>query len=66
MSGDVVMIGRESGNVYQYAMPRCTLEAKHNIMCRPYKIALNCDASRLAIIDLDGRICVELMMWLME
>ncbi len=52
--GDVVVAARESGLVQVYTLPRGTIECKFNIGVRPYKIALNCTASRMSVIDIAG------------
>eukprot|EP00053_Salpingoeca_punica_P010039 m.90373 g.90373 ORF g.90373 m.90373 type:complete len:1153 (-) comp15261_c1_seq1:288-3746(-) len=54
MSSTMLMVARESGAVHQYSLPRVSLEVKHQLNCRPEKIALNCNSSRLAIIDFTG------------
>ena len=38
----------------RYALPKFTLEQKHLLNCRPDRIALNCDSSRVSIIDISG------------
>eukprot|EP00051_Salpingoeca_urceolata_P028079 m.484856 g.484856 ORF g.484856 m.484856 type:complete len:1179 (-) comp23570_c0_seq1:94-3630(-) len=54
LSGKTLMVGRESGTLHQYSLPRVSLQMKHLLNCRPERIALNCDATRLAIIDISG------------
>lgn len=54
MNEDVLMVGRESGILQKYVLPRVALEAKFTLECRPDSIALNCDASRVSIIDISG------------
>lgn len=48
------MIGRESGMVFQYTLPRVMLENKFQLRCRPQQLALNCTSSRMSIIDING------------
>ena len=52
--GDVIAVARESGIVQIYSLPRVTLELKFELPSRPYKIALNNTATRLAVIDIIG------------
>ena len=54
ISDTVVMVGRDSGTLHQYSLPRVSLEMKHVLNCRPDRISLNCNSSRLAIIDISG------------
>jgi WD repeat-containing protein 35 len=53
-SDKVLVISRESGTTHRYSLPRISLDNKHVLNCRPYKIALNCSSVRLAIIDMGG------------
>lgn len=54
LNNQTLMIGREMGTLHQYALPKFSLEQKHLLNCRPDRIALNCDSSRLSIIDISG------------
>ncbi len=49
-----LMIGRESGLVHRYSLPHISLENKYQLRCRPAKLALNCNSSKMSIIDLNG------------
>eukprot|EP00050_Salpingoeca_kvevrii_P018636 m.76510 g.76510 ORF g.76510 m.76510 type:complete len:1153 (+) comp8114_c0_seq1:167-3625(+) len=54
LSNSMLMVGRESGTLNQYGVPRVSLDMKHLLNCRPDFISLNCDSSRVAIIDISG------------
>eukprot|EP01147_Barroeca_monosierra_P005562 gene5562-8932_t len=53
-SDRMLMIGRESGTLNQYGIPKVNLEMKHILKCRPHRLSLNCNSTRLAIIDIEG------------
>lgn len=40
--------------VARYSLPHLTPEGNHLLRCRPHIMSLNCNASKLAIIDLNG------------
>lgn len=50
----VLMIGRASGVVHRYSLPHLTVEGQHLLRCRPYMLALNCNLSKMSIIDING------------
>eukprot|EP00039_Didymoeca_costata_P008719 m.115408 g.115408 ORF g.115408 m.115408 type:complete len:1163 (+) comp14202_c1_seq1:133-3621(+) len=54
LGGKKLMIGRESGTMQQYDLPRVAIEGKFLLKCRPDRIAINCDATRVSIIDING------------
>jgi WD repeat-containing protein 35 len=49
-----LILARESGVVQRYALPHLMLERKFVVKCRPQVVALNCDATRLSVIDISG------------
>lgn len=49
-----LIIGRESGTLHRYSLPKYALEMKHVLNCRPHQISLNSNSTRLAIIDISG------------
>ncbi|CAD7700281.1 unnamed protein product [Ostreobium quekettii] len=51
---NTLLVGRASGVVQRYSLPQLTSMGKHVLRCRPWRMALNCDATRLAIIDING------------
>ncbi|XP_033121645.1 WD repeat-containing protein 35-like isoform X2 [Anneissia japonica] len=53
-SDKLLIIGRESGTLNRYSLPHVALVNKHTVSCRPHAIALNCNSTRLAIIDIAG------------
>uniref|UniRef100_A0A7S0R8E2 Anaphase-promoting complex subunit 4 WD40 domain-containing protein n=1 Tax=Chlamydomonas leiostraca TaxID=1034604 RepID=A0A7S0R8E2_9CHLO len=50
----VLMIGRMSGVVQRYSLPHLTVEGQHLLRCRPYMLALNCNVTKMSIIDING------------
>jgi WD repeat-containing protein 35 len=55
-SDKTMVVGRSSGTLMQYELPRVALSMKHVLPCRSQKLALNCTSSRLGIIDIDGKL----------
>lgn len=53
-SDTVLMVGRASGVVQRYSLPHLTVEGQHLLRCRPYMLALNCNTTRMSIIDING------------
>lgn len=49
-----LLVGRASGTVHRYTLPHISLTDKFVLRCRPAKLAVNCDNSRMAIIDING------------
>ena len=49
-----LIVGRESGTLHRYSLPHLSLERKYVIRCRPQLLALNCDSTRMSIIDING------------
>ncbi|KAI3383681.1 hypothetical protein SNEBB_009265 [Seison nebaliae] len=55
-----IIIGRQSGFIQMYSVPQFLLIEKRNIECeRPKIFRMNCDDSRLAVIDSDGLLRVK-------
>lgn len=50
----ILMIGRTSGVVTRYSLPHLTVEGRHLLRCRPHMLQLNCNSSRMSIIDING------------
>uniref|UniRef100_A0A8C9HGE5 WD repeat domain 35 n=1 Tax=Piliocolobus tephrosceles TaxID=591936 RepID=A0A8C9HGE5_9PRIM len=46
--------GRESGTIQRYSLPNVGLIQKYSLNCRGYQLSLNCNSSRLAVIDISG------------
>lgn len=53
-STSCLVIGRASGTMLRYSLPHISLDNKYIIRCRPQMIALNCDSTRVSIIDING------------
>ncbi|XP_074803645.1 WD repeat-containing protein 35 isoform X1 [Natator depressus] len=53
-SDKTLIVGRESGTIQRYSLPNVGLVQKYVLNCRAYQMSLNCNSSRLAIIDLSG------------
>lgn len=50
----MLMIGRISGVVHRYSLPHLTVEGQHVLRCRPHMLALNCNMTKMSIIDING------------
>uniref|UniRef100_A0A6A7G3L3 WD repeat-containing protein 35 n=4 Tax=Hirondellea gigas TaxID=1518452 RepID=A0A6A7G3L3_9CRUS len=50
----LLLVGRESGTLQRYSLPRVALTARYTLACRPHRLALNSNSTRLAIIDITG------------
>ncbi|NXW58812.1 WDR35 protein, partial [Eurystomus gularis] len=53
-SDKILLVGRESGTIQRYTLPSVAMVQKYTLNCRAYQLSLNCNSSRLAIIDLSG------------
>ncbi|XP_021109183.1 WD repeat-containing protein 35 isoform X6 [Heterocephalus glaber] len=53
-SDKTLIVGRESGTIQRYSLPNVGLIQKYFLNCRAYRLSLNCNSSRLAIIDISG------------
>uniref|UniRef100_F6XLP3 WD repeat domain 35 n=1 Tax=Monodelphis domestica TaxID=13616 RepID=F6XLP3_MONDO len=53
-SDKTLIVGRESGAIQRYSLPNVGLIQKYGLQCRAYQLSLNCNSSRLAIIDISG------------
>lgn len=49
-----LVVARSSGVVYRYSLPALAIEGQHLLRCRPHQMALNCDSSKLGIVDFGG------------
>merc|ERR1719446_1429403 len=61
------MVARESGVVQRYSLPHLSLETRFQIRCRPQVVAVNCDSTRMSVMDSvrDLRGVHHLLSWLM-
>uniref|UniRef100_A0A4W4HL83 WD repeat-containing protein 35 n=1 Tax=Electrophorus electricus TaxID=8005 RepID=A0A4W4HL83_ELEEL len=53
-SDKILLVGRESGTLHRYSLPNVSLLQKYSLSSRAYQLSLNCNSSRLAIIDMMG------------
>ncbi|XP_014880657.1 WD repeat-containing protein 35-like [Poecilia latipinna] len=49
-----LIVGRESGIIQRYTLPNVALVQKYSSNSRAHYLSLNCNSSRLAIIDISG------------
>ncbi|GJQ66077.1 hypothetical protein Trydic_g5763 [Trypoxylus dichotomus] len=57
-SSKTLLIARESGIVQYYALPHVALYNRHKLPSRPHKMAVNCNSTRLSVIDVAGILTV--------
>lgn len=50
----MLCIARESGSCLMYSLPHLSMEGKHDLKMRPQMMTLNCDSTKLAVIDTYG------------
>ncbi|KAF2982220.1 hypothetical protein EK904_002644, partial [Melospiza melodia maxima] len=53
-SDKILLVGRESGIIQRYSLPSVAVVQSYSLDRRAYQLSLNCNSSRLAIIDLSG------------
>ncbi|MCL4131009.1 UNVERIFIED_CONTAM: hypothetical protein GTU68_000378, partial [Idotea baltica] len=53
-SEKILLIGRESGSLLCYSFPHVMITDRFTLACRPHRLTLNCNSTRLAIIDITG------------
>ncbi|XP_059622220.1 WD repeat-containing protein 35 [Phlebotomus argentipes] len=53
-SDKVLLVGRESGTMQEYSIPHVALLHRHTVPGRAYKIAVNSNSTRAAVIDATG------------
>ncbi|XP_049547434.1 WD repeat-containing protein 35 [Anopheles darlingi] len=53
-SESLLLIGRESGLIHEYTLPHLVLRNRHYLQNRSYKLAINCNSTRAAMIDCNG------------
>lgn len=49
-----LIVGRASGTLHRYTLPHISLENQYMVRCVPHIIGINCDSTRLSIIDMTG------------
>ncbi|XP_018330915.1 WD repeat-containing protein 35 isoform X2 [Agrilus planipennis] len=57
-SNKSLIIGRESGTLQHYALPHTALVNKYKLSSKPHKLRLNCNSTRLSVIDISGILIV--------
>mmetsp|Transcript_312 Transcript_312/g.288 ORF Transcript_312/g.288 Transcript_312/m.288 type:complete len:128 (+) Transcript_312:1411-1794(+) len=50
----MLLVARASGNVMRFGLPSLSLDAKYFFKTRPNTMEINCDSSRVGVIDMDG------------
>lgn len=53
-SNNCLVIGRASGTLLRYSLPHLSMDQKYVVRCRPQLLSLNCDTTRISIIDIHG------------
>jgi len=53
-SEEYLIIGRESGIILKFTLPHISIERKFNIKGTPEQLSLNCNSTRLSVIDREG------------
>ncbi|XP_061207186.1 WD repeat-containing protein 35 isoform X3 [Neopsephotus bourkii] len=53
-SDKMLLVGRESGTLQRYSLPNVGIVQKFTLNCHAYQLSLNCNSSRVAVIDLSG------------
>jgi WD repeat-containing protein 35 len=48
------LVGRSSGTVNKYTIPHVALECRYKLPCRPQLIGINCNSSKISVIDING------------
>lgn len=53
-SNSTLIVARASGSLYRYSLPSLNLSQKYVLRCRPQSMALNCNSTRLSVVDVNG------------
>lgn len=54
ISEKCLLIGRESGTIQEYTIPHVAVSNRYSTHNRPFKIAINCNSTRAAVVDSTG------------
>lgn len=54
ISETVMIVGRSSGYLFQYSFPTLELSNKYTVSITPTSIFINCNATRISILDSNG------------
>lgn len=57
----LLVVGRSSGVVHAFSLPTLSLEGQFVLHCRPQRLLLNCDCSKLAVVDFAGILSTVLL-----
>lgn len=57
----LLLVARSSGVVHAFSLPTLSLEGRYVLHCRPQRLQLNCDCSRMAVVDFAGVLSVLVM-----
>ena len=53
-----LVIGRRHGKLTRYSLPHLSPENTYDIQAEPYRIEVNCNSNRLAVVDVAGNLSV--------
>nr|XP_032817286.1 WD repeat-containing protein 35 isoform X1 [Petromyzon marinus] len=53
-SDKTLLVARESGTLQRYTLPNVGLVQNYVASARPYRLSLNCNSTRLAVVDISG------------
>jgi WD repeat-containing protein 35 len=56
ITDSTLIIGRASGNIHQYILPTLELSNKYTLPISPTSLLINCNSTRISIIDSIGNI----------
>ena len=57
-SEKALFVGRRNGDVHEYALPTLRQKCIHRYHSAPWLLRVNCDASKIAVVDAHGRLGV--------
>lgn len=57
----LLLVARSSGALHAFSLPTLSLEGQYALHCRPQRLQLNCDCSRVAVVDFAGVLSVLVM-----
>ncbi len=57
-SEDTLLVGRSSGVIVRYSLPRVNLLARYNVGVRPGRLYLNCNSTRMAVVTINSVLAV--------
>jgi hypothetical protein len=58
----LLLVARSSGVVHAFSLPTLNIEGQYDLRCRPQRLQLNCDCSRMAVVDFAGVLSLLVMM----